>query len=73
MCSLQGCPGGYEARRIVHTIRHQDKVLVIDHVPAEVCTVCSDVLLEPETVRRLEALLGSAARPAGTAPVYEYV
>ncbi|MBC7187187.1 MAG: YgiT-type zinc finger protein [Calditrichaeota bacterium] len=71
-CSIAGCPGEYEERHIVHTVRAQGQVIVIDHVPAEVCPVCGDVLLKPETVRRIEALLRSATRPAGTAPVYEY-
>jgi len=46
-CSMQGCPGDYEERRSVHTVRRRGQVVVIDHVPAEVCTVCRDVLLSP--------------------------
>jgi len=30
------------------------------------------VLLDPQTVRRLERLLESRREPAGTIPVYEY-
>jgi YgiT-type zinc finger domain-containing protein len=71
-CSIEGCPGEYEERKIVHTVRSQGQVIVIDHVSAEVCSVCGDVLLKPETVRRVEALLRTATRPAGTVPLYEY-
>ncbi len=71
-CSIEGCPGEYEERLIVHTVRHKGQVIVIDHVPAEVCSVCSDVLLAPETVRRIESLLQAAPQPDRTAPVYEY-
>lgn len=71
-CNLEGCPGHYEEREIVHTVRYKGAVVVIDRVPAEVCDVCGDVLLRPETVRRIEALLRSAGEPARTAPVYEY-
>ena len=71
-CSIQGCPGEYETRRIVHTVRHRGEVVVIDHVPAEVCSVCGDVLLGPQTVRRIEELLEAAARPARTVPLYEF-
>ena len=71
-CSIEGCPGEYEERQIVHTVRYHEQVVVIDHVPAEVCSVCGDVLLKPETVRRIEALLRTATRPAGTVPLYEY-
>ena len=71
-CSIEGCPGEYEERKIVHTVRHKGKVFVIDHVPAEVCSVCSDVLLKPETIRRIEALLQASGSPKGTVPLYEY-
>jgi YgiT-type zinc finger domain-containing protein len=71
-CSIAGCPGTYERRLIHHTVRHLGNVIVIDHVPAEICDVCGDVLLEPQTVRRIEQLLKSLPHPQQTAPVYEY-
>jgi len=71
-CSIEGCPGEYERKEIVHTVRHQGRVIVIDHVPAEVCPVCGDVLLEPQTVRRIEGLLGNLPKAERTAPLYEY-
>lgn len=71
-CSIEGCPGEYEQRKIVHTVRHKGQVIVIDHVPAEVCSVCGDVLLKPETVRRIEALLRTESHPTSTVPLYEY-
>lgn len=72
MDCIQGCPGEYEARRITHTVRHQGRIVVIDHVPAEVCTVCGDVLLTPDTVRHIEALLRDRPEPSRTIPLYEY-
>jgi len=72
-CTIQGCPGEYEERTIVHTVRHRGRLVVIDHVPAEVCSVCGDVLLAPQTVRHIEGLLAKPRRPERTAPVYEYV
>ena len=71
-CSIQGCPGEYEERKIVHTVRHQEQVIVIDHVPAEVCPICGDVLLKPETVRHIEELLQTAPSPSNPTPLYEY-
>jgi hypothetical protein len=47
--------------------------VVIDHVPAEVCSVCGDVLLDPQTIRHVERLLQSRRKLAGTVPLYEYV
>lgn len=71
-CSLEGCSGQYEERKVVHPVRHRGQVIVIDHVPAEVCSVCGDVLLKPETVRRIEEMLKAAGQPARTVPLYEY-
>jgi YgiT-type zinc finger domain-containing protein len=56
----------------VHTVRHKGEVIVIDHVPAEVCTVCGDVLLRPDTVRRIEEILHTRRVPSSTVPLYEY-
>jgi len=71
-CAIQGCPGEYEKRTVVHTVKHHGDVIVIDHVPAEVCAVCGDVLLAPETVRRIEALLETNGRPSRKVPLYEF-
>ena len=71
-CSIEGCPGEYELRRITHTVRHEGQVIVIDHVPAEVCSVCADVLLKPETIRRIEEMLKTTVCSAATVPLYEY-
>jgi YgiT-type zinc finger domain-containing protein len=71
-CTIQGCPGEYESRTVVHAVKHRGKVIVIDHVPAEVCSVCGDVLFAPETVRRIESLLRTNGQPARNVPLYEF-
>ena len=71
-CSIQGCPGEYELKMLVHTVRYQGEVVVIDHVPAEVCSVCGDVLLSPETVRRNEEILKTRHEPSREVPLFEY-
>jgi hypothetical protein len=63
--TIQNCPGDYEVREITHTVKHQGRIVIIDHVP-------TDVLLKPETVRHIEALLRDAAKPARSVPLYEY-
>ncbi len=72
-CSIQGCPGEYEHRVIVHTVKHGGDVLVFEDVPAEVCDVCSDTLLAPHTIRHIEELMARQAKPDKHAPVYTYV
>lgn len=71
-CSIVGCLGEYEQREVVHTIRQGNRIIVIDHVPAEVCTLCGDVLFTPETVRLIERLRHTALPPARTVPLYDF-
>ncbi len=70
--SIDGCPGEYEAKSIMHTVRRRGQVIVIDHVPAEVCSFCGDVLLNLDTVRRIERLLEEDRQQATTVPLYEF-
>jgi hypothetical protein len=46
--------------------------MVIDHIPAEVCTVCGDVLFSPDTIERLEQLRWLDGPPERTVPLYEF-
>jgi len=71
-CSIQGCPGEYQQKAIVHTVRQDDEVSVFEHVPAEVCSVCGDTILKPGTIRRIEALLQKKTQPARYVPLYDY-
>jgi YgiT-type zinc finger domain-containing protein len=71
-CSIQGCSGHYEDRELVHTVKKGDEVFVFENVPAEVCDVCSDTLLAPDTVRHLEDLMRGKKKPERFAPVYVY-
>ena len=71
-CGIQGCPGQYEPRAIVHTVKRGADILVFENVPAEVHNVRSDVPLAPGTVRHLGELVMQPAEPGKHAPVYEY-
>ncbi len=71
-CTINNCAGEYEQREVVHTVCQGNRIIVIDHVPAEVCTICGDVLFTPETVRKIEALRQTAAPPTRTVPLYDF-
>ena len=71
-CTIKGCPGEYEHRLIVHTVQREKSVTVIEDVPADVCPICGDVLLTPETIQHIEQLLKCQPHPKRTAPVFEY-
>lgn len=72
ICSVEQCPGRYEHRTIVHTVRHEGELLIIDGVPADVCDTCGDVLFDPGTLRRIEVILQQLGRPSRTVPLYEF-
>ena len=69
-CSIEGCPGEYETQSVVHPVRHRGQVVVIDHVPGEVCSVCGDVLFTPDTVRRIEVLRTTTQRTGNELTCY---
>jgi YgiT-type zinc finger domain-containing protein len=65
----QICSGQYEARLVARAYRRDGKVIVVDDVPAEVCSECGDVLLEPETVELIQDALANAEKAKEFAPV----
>jgi YgiT-type zinc finger domain-containing protein len=71
-CTIEGCPGSYERTTVTHTVHHHGEVVVIDHVPAEICDVCGDVLFSPGTLRHIEKILQEMSKPDMTVPLYEY-
>ncbi len=71
-CSIEGCPGEYELKHVLHTVRSGEDVVVIDRVPAEVCSVCGDVLFDPETVRHIEHLTANHPNPVREVPLVDF-
>lgn len=69
---IDGCTGCYEERQILHVERRDGQSIVIDHVPALVCSIRGDVLLTPATVRRLDRLVQPDSRAPRSAPMFEY-
>ncbi len=70
-CSIQGCPGEYEQKIITHMVRHQGVAIVIEGVPADVCSVCGDILLSLKTAVAIETMLKNPGIPTNIAPVYK--
>ncbi len=71
-CSFKHCTGEYEDTFIIHTVKQGDNIIVFQNVPAEVCTICGDSLLNPDTVRSLEKALNDKAEPERMIPLYQY-
>jgi HTH-type transcriptional regulator/antitoxin MqsA len=62
----------YEDRLVTHTVHHEGEIVIIDRVPAEVCTICGDVLFKPKVVRKIGSILQQRIQPAQMVPLYEY-
>ncbi len=71
-CSIRGCPGEYKEKLIFHIIRQGSDIFVLERVPAEVCHICGDTLLKPDTVRHIEKLIKTKNMPPKMIPLYEY-
>jgi YgiT-type zinc finger domain-containing protein len=68
----RGCSGTYEERLITRAFRRGDDVVVLDSIPAEVCDICGDTLLAPDTARHIEQVLKTRGVPTRTVPLYVY-
>ena len=71
-CAVSGCSGIFEKREVMHVLQYQDRPLVVDQVPALVCSACGYQVLKPEVLRRVETVIRMADGPAEWAPVYRY-
>lgn len=69
-CSIHGCPGEYSKQEISHMVTMGGKPVIIENVPADVCQVCGDTLLDIETVDAIDRLLANPGQPAHTVPAY---
>lgn len=69
-CRIETCPGDYQRKAILFRGKRNGRPVMIDEVPAQVCQVCGDTVLEPHVVRHIEALLRSHERPAKQYPVF---
>ena len=69
-CSIQGCPGEYAREEINHLVALSGKPVIIENVPADVCQVCGDTLLDIDTVAAIDRLLANPGPPVHTIPAY---
>ncbi len=60
---------------VTFTYEEDDKYLIIEHVPAEVCTKCGEKMYSPEVTDELLRFARSDFKPARRieVPVYDFV
>lgn len=71
-CGIEGCTGEYRKVEVTRAFRKDDRVVVIDHIPAEVCSVCGEMVFSLDTLDGIQRILAAGTESARTAPVFEY-
>jgi YgiT-type zinc finger domain-containing protein len=59
---------------VTYTIQMDNKVVVVEHVPAKVCDQCGERLYSPETVERLQQTVWEQRLPSRVlqTPVFDF-
>jgi YgiT-type zinc finger domain-containing protein len=67
------CGGSLQAKRITRPQEYKGKVIILEHVPAEVCQQCGEAFLSPAILEQVQELVWSQAAPKRTTqvPVYD--
>ncbi len=67
------CGGELQKKTITHAQEYEGKIIILENVPAEVCRRCGEVLLRPEVLEKVQALVWSKAAPKRrqSVPVYD--
>jgi YgiT-type zinc finger domain-containing protein len=68
------CGGTVVKREVTFTYEEDDKYLIVEHVPAEVCTRCGEKTYSPEVTDGLLRFARKEVKPARKieVPVYDY-
>ena len=68
------CGGNVEKREVTFTYEEDDKYLIVEHVPAEVCTKCGEKMYSPEVTDELLRFSRNEFKPARSieVPVYDF-
>jgi YgiT-type zinc finger domain-containing protein len=61
-------------QRVTHTLENNGQLVVIEKVPARVCTETGEQLFSPATVQRIHDIVQGHQKPARAilTPVYEF-
>ena len=73
--SCDVCTAGERRPRLIrYSLSMADRLILVDHVPAEVCDRCGEVTLSPDVVERLQQTVWQREPPARfvETPVYEF-
>ena len=68
------CGGVMTEDMVTYTIQLDDKLVVVEHVPAKVCGQCGERLYSPDTVERLQDTVWGRRAPSRMlqTPVFDF-
>jgi YgiT-type zinc finger domain-containing protein len=68
------CQGDLEKREITYTTVHSGRVIVVENVPAEVCTQCGEPVFRPDVVEKLQKIVWGEVPETSevTVPLYDF-
>ena len=71
-CDICGSP--MSEQMVTYTIQLDDKLVVVEHVPAKVCDQCGECLYSPDTVERLQKTVWEQRSPSPVlqTPVFDF-
>ncbi len=67
------CSGQLEEKTITHPQEYRGRIIILENVPAEVCSQCGEVLLRPDVLERVQEVVWAETAPRRTTrvPVYD--
>ena len=66
------CRGDLEERSIRHIMEYEGRIVVVENVPALVCTQCGESVLWPDVAEKLQQIVWGEVPRAGTVEVDSY-
>ena len=61
--TCDSCGSAMVEQGVTYTVELDGKWIIVEHVPAEVCSQCGDRLFSPETVEKLQRIAWQQHRP----------
>ena len=68
------CGSSMNEQMVTYTIQLEEKLVLVEHVPAKVCDQCGERLFSPDTVERLQKTVWEQRSPSRMlqTPVFDF-
>lgn len=68
------CGGSLAEKEVIYRVEWQGQLIVVENVPAKVCSQCGEKTYAPETVERLQQTVWGERTPKKTVqtPVFDF-